>query len=110
MADRAALFGQAWSDFYREWAAKRSKDACWPAFMAATGIAASRADEEYMKAEAEFGGPDGRGWESCTLGQMNALMRAAFALMTRIGTYDYTGVEFADEYDPNTREENVVDA
>lgn len=103
-ADRANLFGTFYIEFYQTWRAQGSKarDACWPSFMGALGLAKSKADEDF-KAKI-----DGLDFAHLSIVDMNALMHEALSLMTRVGTYDYTGVEFADEYDDSTREEDVV--
>lgn len=126
MADRANIFGTMYVSFYDRWNAGGTRDQCWPIFEGILGIAHSKADQKFKEAyrRLAYHGPDclanqtGRCREGAhvdgapkrdlNLAEMSGIVREAWALMDRIGTYDYTGEEFAEEYDLNAREEDVV--
>jgi len=108
MADRANLFGTMYVGFYDRWNQGGTRETCWPLFEAILGIAQSKADKQFTEAYADRAYHGDRCKDKCrvhTVGtpreleitDMSAIVREAWALMDRIGTYDYTGSEFADE-------------
>jgi hypothetical protein len=100
-ADRANLFGTLYMSFYDRWNSGGNRDQCWPTFEGILGIAWSKADQKFKDAYEKVAYKDGKPRE-LTIQDMSSIVREAWALMDRIGTYDYTGSEFADEMEDVT--------
>lgn len=89
MADRANIFGTLFVSFYDKWNQGGGVDACWPTFAGLLAMARARADDHFNQEYAAIVKPSKEQKRPLTLVEMNEVVGECWALMDRMGTWDW---------------------
>lgn len=81
-ADQPNQFGTFYRDFFTQWKTQKTREACWPDFIGAIGIAKANADDDFIDKLPN----DLRGLQ---LEEMAALMWEAWALTVRLNWWNW---------------------